>query len=116
MPVSHDDLKKKIVNEQNLTWVITDKKRWNTLKFSIISYLGFFFSVPSAGPVVIAVHNTSSTSVFIQLEPIPKNEIHGILLEYEVNFAARLELQQRTPLTACSNSTSAVKQLSHFSN
>lgn len=52
------------------------------------------------------MHNTSSTSIFIKWEPIPKDKIRGILLGYKLAFA-EAGSQRPTFLTASSNATSA---------
>ena len=52
------------------------------------------------------MHNTSSTSIFIKWEPIPKDKIRGILLGYKLTFA-EAGSQRPTFLTASSNATSA---------
>ena len=52
------------------------------------------------------MHNTSSTSIFIKWEPIPKDKTRGILLGYKLAFA-EAGSQRPTFLTASSNATSA---------
>ncbi|RMX55337.1 hypothetical protein pdam_00019117, partial [Pocillopora damicornis] len=79
---------------------------WGQAKISTDEAVGFFFSVPSAGPKITAVHNTSSTSIFIKWKPIPKDKTRGILLGYKLAFA-EAGSQRPTFLTASSNATSA---------
>lgn len=42
--------------------------------------------MPSQPPLNVSAHNTSSTSVYVQWDAIPKVFIHGILLGYRVFY------------------------------
>ena len=66
--------------------------------------LALSFPVPSAGPKITAAYNTSSTSISVHWEPIPKERIHGILLGYKIFFTA-IRFLQRIYLTTSNNAT-----------
>ena len=53
--------------------------------------LYFNFTVPSHPPVNISAHNTSSTSLFVGWDSIPKEFIHGIPLGYKVFYGKTSE-------------------------
>lgn len=43
-------------------------------------------SVPSHAPVNLHAHNSSSTSLFVAWEPLPNDQVNGILLGYKVLY------------------------------
>ena len=48
-----------------------------------------FFSVPSASPPEVLAVNTSSTSLLIEWDPLPKEQTHGVLRGYVVYYKRR---------------------------
>ena len=45
-------------------------------------------SVPSASPVNVRGHNTSSTSIFVQWDNVPADDQNGVILSFTVNYRA----------------------------
>ena len=52
--------------------------------------LFFSCSVPSKPPQDIELQNSSSTSILVQWEPIPKDFVHGILLGIKIFYRSAL--------------------------
>ena len=49
---------------------------------------GFFLTAPSAPPVNVHGHNTSSTSIWVDWDNVPLADQNGIILTYTVTYKA----------------------------
>ena len=64
------------------------RQYWTIEKFS--SHYIFFSIVPSLPPRIIKLQNSSSTSISVQWKPIPKDNVHGILLGIKLFYRSAL--------------------------
>jgi len=51
--------------------------------------------VPSLAPVNLRAHNMSSTRLLVAWEPLPEDQVNGILLGYKVTYSKYGEIDAR---------------------
>ena len=62
--------------------------------------------MPSLAPVNLRAHNKSSTSLLVAWEPLPDDEVNGILLGYKVTYRKHKDVHVRKQnLSTVLNST-----------
>lgn len=51
--------------------------------------------MPSLIPAHLRAHNMSSTSLFVAWDPLPEDQVNGILLGYKVTYSKHREIHAR---------------------
>ena len=76
----------------------------------------FVFIEPNASPVNVQGHNTSSTSIWVNWDPVPAADQNGIILTYTVRYTALPEGTPRMAVVSAPTTHVTLRSLEEYTN
>ena len=76
----------------------------------------FVFIEPNASPVNVQGHNTSSTIIWVNWDPVPAADQNGIILTYTVRYTALPEGTPRMAVVSASTTHVTLRSLEEYTN
>ena len=85
------------------------------METDLITFLSFFIA-PSAAPVSLQGHNTSSTSIFITWGQVPVLDQNGVILSYTVSYNEVSGGSAQTKIVNVPDNQTTLTGLSKYTN